>query len=184
MSEHAFELEYWGDCTNTFDEDQKHYVYARFMALPQQHYSFDAGNQRIIDIGGGPTSMLLKCLNLKGGLVVDPLAYPAWTQERYRAKGIQVDQRPGELLTETGWDEVWIYNCLQHTEDPELIIARARGAAPRLRIFEWIDVPAHPGHPHELTESVLNRWCHGRGGTVTLQEQGCYGRAWYGVFDL
>ena len=28
-----FESEYWGDCTNTFDEDQKHYIYAKYLQL-------------------------------------------------------------------------------------------------------------------------------------------------------
>jgi hypothetical protein len=177
-----FEQEYWGDCTNTFDEDQKHYVYAHYMGLTPQGYSFDVNNKRILDIGGGPASIMLKCLNLKQGLVIDPLAYPAWTKQRYAVKNIAVLVQPGESCTEQGWDEVWIYNCLQHTQDPAEIIRRARLAAPVLRIFEWIDVPPHPGHPHELTEDKLNLWCAGKGGTVHLNEQGCHGRAWYGVF--
>jgi len=37
-----FEKDYWGNCANTFDEDQKHYVYAHYMELTQIHYSFDA----------------------------------------------------------------------------------------------------------------------------------------------
>ena len=174
MNDHdQFEADYWGDCCNTFDEDQKHYVYGHYMGLKAQGYSFDVSGQRIIDIGGGPTSMLLKCLNLKQGLVVDPLAYPKWTRERYRARGIRVEVQPGEQLDHSGWDEAWIYNCLQHTQDPQEIIRRARASARRLRIFEWIDVPAHPGHPHELTEANLNEWCAGKGGTVTLNERGC-----------
>ena len=64
-----FEKEYWGNCANTFDEDQKHYVYAKFMELPRMHYSFDAKGKRILDIGGGPSSMLLKCINLAKGKV-------------------------------------------------------------------------------------------------------------------
>jgi hypothetical protein len=43
---------YWGDCTNTFDEEQKHYVYARYMGLGRKHYSFDAQGRRVLDIGG------------------------------------------------------------------------------------------------------------------------------------
>lgn len=182
MSEHDFEQAYWGDCTNTFDEDQKHYVYARYMGLQQQHYSFNANHNRIVDIGGGPTSMLLKCLNLTEGLVVDPLVYPAWTQLRYASKRIQVQVKPGEQLTETGWDEVWIYNCMQHAEDPQAIIDRAFQAAPILRLFEWIDIPPHPGHPHELTEQNLTAWIGSPGRVVELNESGCHGRAFAGVF--
>jgi hypothetical protein len=180
--DYEFEQNYWGDCTNTFDEDQKHYVYAKYMGLQQQHYSFNANNKRIIDIGGGPTSMLLKCTNLKQGLVVDPIMYPTWTRQRYSIKNIGVQVKPGEELTEQGWDEVWIYNCMQHAEDPALIIANAFKAAPILRLFEWIDIPAHEGHPWELTEENLTTWIGSKGQIVTLQEHGCYGRAFAGVF--
>lgn len=177
-----FERAYWGDCCNTFDEDQKHYVYARYMGLDQQHYSFDVHNQRVLDIGGGPSSMLLKTINLKQGKVVDPINYPKWTRDRYSMKRISVAVMPGENIEESGWDEVWIYNCLQHATDPAAIIALAQRAAPVLRFFEWIDIPAHDGHPHELTQANLDQWIGQAGSVVELAESGCYGRAYYGVF--
>jgi len=177
-----FERDYWGDCCNTFDEDQKHYVYAKYMGLDRTHYSFNVHHRSILDIGGGPSSMLLKTVNLVNGKVVDPIDYPSWTKERYRIKNIKVDVAPGESVNEIGWDEVWIYNCLQHAEDPARIITNAQQAAPVLRIFEWIDIPAHDGHPHELTETTLNQWIGQAGQTVELAESGCYGRAYYGVF--
>lgn len=177
-----FEKSYWGDCCNTFDEDQKHYVYAKYMGLTRVHYSFDVYGKRILDIGGGPTSMLLKTINLKEGLVVDPINYPKWTQDRYNIKNIGVKVQPGEEVDETGWDEVWIYNCLQHTEDPARIINNAKRAAPVLRFFEWVDIPPHDGHPHELTQHTLDEWIESRGRLVQLAESGCYGRAYYGVF--
>lgn len=177
-----FERAYWGDCTNTFDEDQKHYVYARCMGLTRVHYSFDVEYKSIMDIGGGPSSMLLKCTNLTRGKVVDPIEYPPWTRDRYRMKNIDVDIAPGESVNEIGWDEVWIYNCLQHTEDPARIIRNAQQAAPVLRIFEWIDLPPHPGHPHLLSEHTLNEWIGNYGQTARFAESGCFGRAYYGVF--
>jgi hypothetical protein len=49
-------------------------------------------------------------------------------------------------------------------------------------LFEWIDVPAHEGHPHELTVAFFERLL-GRGGNVArLNESGCVGRAFYGTF--
>ena len=182
MDDYIFEKDYWGDCCNTFDEDQKHYVYARLMGLQQTHYSFDVSNKSILDIGGGPTSMLLKTINLKSGKVVDPIEYPLWTRSRYLMKKIQIEVNPGENVRDTGFDEVWIYNCMQHAIDPEKIIANAKKAAPVLRLFEWIDVPAHDGHPHELTEKNLNEWIGAKGMTTNLAEHGCYGRAYHGVF--
>jgi hypothetical protein len=179
MEHYEEELAYWGDCSNTFNEDIKHYIYGKHMGLTGSNWNFDLNNTRVIDIGGGPTSMLLKCRNLKQGLVVDPIAYPKWTIERYNSRNIQVQIKPAEKLTETGWDEVWLYNVLQHTEDPELIISLAKRAAPVLRIFEWIDIPPHPGHPHMLTQANMEKWV-GSTGTVTQHhgENECYGRSW------
>lgn len=178
-----FEKEYWGTCANTFDEDQKHYVYSKYMGIPRVHYSFDAQNKKILDIGGGPSSMLLKCINLAKGKVCDPLEYPYWTKLRYESNNIDVEVIAGENITEEGWDEVWIYNCLQHVDSVERIINNAKFAAPVLRIFEWIDFPPHPGHPQMLTKEYLdNIIALPKSGTVYLQEQGCYGKAYYGVF--
>src|SRR5215469_535782 len=156
--EHKFEKSYWGDCANTFLEEQKHYVQARYIGLEVKGYSFDAGGKRVLDIGGGPVSMLLKTVNLKEGMVCDPIRYPDWTLERYRAKGIKYMQISGEDIDTVGWDEVWIYNVLQHCMDPERIIANARKAGRVIRLFEWIDFPPHPGHPQMLTVANLEKW--------------------------
>ena len=182
MEDYKFEKEYWGDCCNTFDEDQKHYVYGRMMGLQQEHYSFKVNNKRILDIGGGPTSMLLKCKDLKEGKIIDPIQYPEWTTMRYLSKNINIEVIPGEECVDLGWDEVWIYNCMQHAIDPQKIIQNATKASTILRLFEWIDIPAHDGHPHELTEQNLNKWIGQKGNVITLSESGCYGKAYYGVF--
>lgn len=183
-----FEKAYWADCCNTFDEEQKQFVYAKFMAIPQIHYSLDVGGKRILDIGGGPASLLLKT-NLSKGKVVDPIEYPFWTRERYAVKGINVSVRRGEdfdPIDENAWDEVWIYNCLQHADDPGLIIENAKRYAKVLRIFEWVDIPPHPGHPHELTKASLDNWIKSEreGDTVILNESGCVGNAYFGAFNF
>ncbi len=189
MSDHAdFEAAYWGDCCNTFDEEQKHYVYAKCMSLPRVGYGFDAKGKRVLDIGGGPVSMLLKTVNLRHGTVVDPLAgrYPQWVDDRYSCKEIALVNLCGEDLPKGNlgpYDEVWIYNCLQHTDDPGRIIANAKALAPVLRMFEWVDIPAHDGHPHMLTQATLEAWI-GQPGTVSsVAESGCYGRAFYGCWE-
>jgi hypothetical protein len=181
--DYEFERAYWGDCCNTYDEETKQFVYGRLMGLRQTHYGFDVAGKRILDIGGGPSSLLLKAVNLSEGKVVDPIVYPQWTVDRYASKSISVSVSLGEDIEEEGWDEVWMYNCLQHTVDPAKIIRNALRAAPIFRIFEWVDVPAHEGHPHELTEVSLNEWIGQPGCTTNLSEFGCYGRAYYGCFQ-
>jgi hypothetical protein len=178
-ADYSYEIDYWGDCCNTFDEEQKHYIYARLMGIPTDRYSFDAIGCSVLDVGGGPASMLLKCVNLKKGKVIDPIPYPEWTRQRYAIKGIDVMELCAEQMEESGWDEVWIYNCLQHVIDPGLVIMKAAAAAHRLRLFEWIDMPPHTGHPHELTKEKLDAWVGAAGNTINLSEAGCFGRAYF-----
>ena len=178
------EKSFWNDCTNTFGEDEKHYVYAKHMNLKQDYHSFDVGGKSILDLGGGPTSMLLKTINLKKGKVIDPIEYPKWTIERYNSKNIDVLVDIGENVNEEGWDEVWIYNCLQHVIDPQKIIENAKKSAKVLRIFEWINIPPHDGHPHCLTKENLDAWIGGSGNTTQLAESNCYGECYYGEFSF
>ena len=182
-----FEKAFWGDCCNTLDEEAKHYVYARLMGIPLYcpggsiSCGFSVGKKSILDLGGGPVSMLLKTKQFTKAKVVDPITYPKWTAERYAAHGIELQVAKAEQICESGWDEVWIYNCLQHVDDPELILHNALQAGKIVRIFEWIDIPAHDGHPHELTRKNLYLWLGTKGNTVNLSESGCYGHAYFAV---
>lgn len=184
-----FERSWWGDCANTFTEEIKHLSYAYKMGL--QAYAsggswpcYNLENKNVLDIGGGPVSLLLKCENRGRCLVADPCDYPYWVRSRYADVGIDYRRVPGEKLLEFGdWDEVWIYNVLQHVEDPELIIQNARNASSTIRIFEWIDLPPHEGHSQELKEEELNKWLDGEGTVEWLNENSCYGKAYYGVFN-
>jgi hypothetical protein len=172
--EYKFESEYWGNCVNTLDEDIKHFLYASVMGIPRvTPYSLSIGGRRILDIGGGPSSMLLQVSDHGGSKVIDPIEWPSWTIDRYKSHNIEFEQLTGEEINETGWDEVWIYNCLQHTIDPGKIIENAKKAAPVLRIFEWLDIPAHDGHPQELTKNLLDEWI-GQSGSTTHVTNGPY----------
>lgn len=186
-----FEQMWWADCANTFTEETKQLTYGYKMGLTCYSNNgkwpcYNLNEANVIDIGGGPVSMLLKCENRGQSLVVDPCDYPTWVKRRYWEAKIEYLQVRGEDLAldaESHWCEAWIYNVLQHTEDPERIIANARSLAPVVRIFEWLDIPAHLGHPQELKEADLNKWLDGEGTTEFLNENGCYGRAYYGVFE-
>ncbi len=182
-----FEAAYWGDCTNTYDEESKQYVYATFMRIPRVGFSFDGRGASVLDIGGGPVSMLLKTTGAGVRMVADPGAsyWPTWVMHRYGCAGIEVNPVRGEdLAIPSGfYGEAWIYNVLQHTDDPERVIANARKVAPVLRIFEWVGVPAHEGHPHELHEEELLKWLGpGHGSTGYVNEGGAVGTFYAGVF--
>jgi 2-polyprenyl-3-methyl-5-hydroxy-6-metoxy-1,4-benzoquinol methylase len=189
-----FERKWWGSCQNTYGEETKQLVYARLMGLVNTHdgnspYSFDLQGKSILDIGGGPSSLVLKCRNGRG-TVVDPCSYPNWVQWRYLHSNIPYYQLSGENFlekTDVEWkcDEVWIYNVLQHVENPELVIKNAKLCAPVLRIFEWMDIPPHEGHPHELTKVALDKWLDAKTDIKVnyLNGEGeCYGRYYAGAF--
>jgi len=188
-----WESEWWrgvnGACSNTYAEETKQLTYAYKMGLtayvgPGTWPCYDMTGYSVLDIGGGPTSILLKCTSLgKKTKVIDPCSFPSWVQSRYYKAGIGYERLRGEDINlDEHWDEAWLYNVLQHTEDPELIIMKAKAVASVVRIFEWIDIPPHQGHPQELKEENLNKWLEGTGTVEWLNENNCGGKAYYGVF--
>lgn len=194
MSEHEwdehqdFEAGWWGNCVNTYGEETKQLSYAHRMGLKQVNTDghwpvYDMEGASVLDLGGGPASILLKATNLGRATVVDPCEYPDWIRQRYTVAGVDYERVPAEQWTsEVTYDECWIYNVLQHVQDPERIIANARASAMIVRIFEWIDLPPHLGHPHELKAASLTSWLGGHGTVEQMNENGCVGRAFYGTF--
>jgi hypothetical protein len=186
VSAQDFERDWWGDCTNTYGEETKQLVYARLMGMRFQDAGgpgpqFDLFGRSVLDLGGGPSSLLLKTVNAGQRTVVDPLEIPKWVYKRYMTAGIKLCRMHAEVFrTDPGiYDEVWIYNTLQHVDDPEQVLWTARKAAPFLRLFEWIDVPAHEGHPHELSQESLDLWIGDVGELWPLDGQGgCKGIAY------
>lgn len=184
------EAEWWGDCANTYHEEQKQIVYAARMGLYAiwncaHPPTFDLGGRSVVDIGGGPVSLLLKCVNFGGALVVDPAPFPAWVEDRYLAHGVEFKRSSGEAFraAKGNFDEAWIYNTLQHVRDPARVVLRARHAAQCVRIFEWLEIPPYAGHPHTLRAEALSEWLGAEGFVTQVNEDGAQGLAFYGVFS-
>lgn len=183
----SFESTWWGNCVNTLGEELKQTTYASYMGLQLVNYGgpgplIELDGHSVLDIGGGPCSLLLKATQ-GAHRVLDPLPVPQWVIARYAAHGIAYDRREAEsalpALDYGVYDEAWLYNVLQHTNDPELIVREASRIAPLVRLFEWVDIPAHDGHPQELHAADLDRWLGGQGLTVELDDAtGCRGRAY------
>lgn len=183
-----WEHSWWGDCTNTLGEEIKQTLYAERMGLQffndaKSPYNIDLQRKDVVDIGGGPSSLLLRCYH-RGSkcAVVDPLKPPDWVLARYALAGIEFINMRGEEIMRTGFDEAWIYNCLQHVDSPEYVLAGAARAARIIRIFEWIDTPTNVGHLHSFTERKLNALLGGLGRVERVATRGCYGTCYYGIF--
>ena len=105
--------------------------------------------------------MTLRCINAERLTVVDPCEWPESVHRRYRNYDINFLRAAGEDLDKCHlrqFDEVWIYNVLQHVQDPEKVIANALARiAPGgvLRMFEWLYIPADDCHPHVSTPELL-----------------------------
>ena len=186
------EKDWWGDCANTYWEETKQLIYANRMGIDftwdeQGPYNIDKKGLDILDIGGGPSSLLLKTKGFHHALVADPCEYPEWVAERYKAHGVDYIKTAGEDLNSVALcDEVWMYNVLQHTKSPEKIIKNAMAALKPggiFRIFEWVNHPTNTAHPHSLSPAELREWIGQKGGAVEfLNENGCHGEAFYGAF--
>ena len=144
--------------------------------------NFMFNGESILDIGGGPYSLLLKCTGFSKALVADPLMdkYPEWVRMRYKASNINTLSIPAEKLElKEVFDEVWIYNVLQHTKNPKKIIKNALKYSKIIRIFEFIDTPIVVGHIQSTSEAELNEWLGGIGRAEKVQgNSDCY----YGIF--
>lgn len=182
---YEFERRYWGDCCNTYDEETKQFVYAELMGLTRVGFGFDCTGKTIVDIGGGPCSLLLKATNFISAIVIDPIEYPPWVYARYREHNVGFSHARGEDLTmpnRPSVDEVWIYNVLQHVDDPALIIRNAKAISKMVRIFEWVDIAPHEGHPHELKKDKLDEWLGIDGEVMYINQSGAVGYCYYGRF--
>lgn len=184
----AYEKEGWGDCKegHVVSEDKKQPVYARLMGL---ELPFDAGGKSILDVGGGPISMLLKTKNFSKATVVDPCDYPSDVVQRYKNKDIEfVNEMAEKFISSEKYDEVWCYNVLQHTLDPYKIFENMKNNSKGIiRIFEWVYTPPCLGHPQFITREMIedafskDGWQWEVFNEKYLNESGCVGRAAFGV---
>lgn len=184
-----WEKSWHGNCVNSFNEERKQLVYAEKMGLRYEPdsktpFRFNLNEKSVLDIGGGPYSLLLKCFNFSKAVVLDPTKYPDWVYSRYDSANIEYTSSKGEELELISYifDEVWIYNVLQHTEDPEKIIANAKNISKIIRVCEWVETKKTLGHPHSFTKEQFDELFGGIGKTELLTKDGCNGKVYFGIF--
>jgi len=118
---------------------------------------FDLGGRSVVDVAGGPCSLLLRCSRIGPARVVDPGAFPEWVVHRYDEHGIYVAPIPAEdyAYPDGTVDEVWMYNALAHVCDPASVLRAAMKNCRVLRIVEGIECGTDVQHPHSLTAAGL-----------------------------
>ena len=180
-----WEEDWWGDCSNTFEEQLKQEVYIHYMKLDQfaiPGHWFDMRGKSIIDIGGGPISILLRCKNFSKAVVVDPCPFPMWVTRRYNLHSITHIRKLAEnYAPPIRFDEAWLYNCLQHVLDPEKVVNLAKNAK-KVRVFEYCNIGVCEGHPHNLTKELLDK-LFDRQGLTEWHDGLVHGVIYFGVFN-
>jgi hypothetical protein len=176
---------WWGDCVNTLGEEVRQLLYAQKMGLVRMEtqkspFIFDMKGASVVDIGGGPVSLLLKCINVSG-TVIDAGVYPKWVHERYKTANITHVVEAAENLAVIGHDEAWVYNSLQHTVNPSIVLTNAKRAAKTVRIFQWINTIVSQDSPHILTRKFFDNILEVDGTVETINLFGYVGYGYYAV---
>lgn len=121
----------------------------------------DVTGRIIIDLGGGPISILCH-FDCPDSVVVDPLDIPTAFITRYHSYNISYWKIQAEKLLSDfqspKFDEVWMYNCLTHTQNPEFILKNVHKLAPILRIGEPMGTNIDVAHPHTFTVDQMKQW--------------------------
>ena len=160
-----------------------HYMEPDYYKYPR----YDLKGKSVLDLGGGPTSLLLRCTNFSEAVVVDPLPVTESVKERYREKGIKLVQLPAEeFVYDKIYDEIWDYNCLHHVMDPELILRNAMQHCRLLRIYEILYTNRDIMHPQSFTPDFFERILGPGGFTKDMQEPppSPRGIGYYGIFKF
>jgi hypothetical protein len=117
---------------------------------------FDQWGKTIAEIGCGPYPASLFCEH-----VLPRLYEPLWFLELKQATKdpcVRWYREPFEDAPLIEVEECWLFNCLQHVRDPELVISKAKQTAPVIRFFEPVDYPTCVYHPHTFAQSDFERW--------------------------
>ena len=184
LESHEWELNWHKTFPFHYYEQMKQEVYAEKMGLEIDYPDMDLKGKKILDLGAGPVSMLLKYRNHKESVVADPLMdkFPEWVRMRYKESGLTSLAIKGEELNLTEFDECWSYNVGQHTQEVEKYFRNLLKAAKIVRIFEWVETGTSEGHLHNLHEKDLNKWLGGIGKVEKINDGGAHGLCYYGVF--
>ena len=155
--------------------------------LKYQTKIFDLQGKTVVDICGGPSSLLLRCFNFKRAIVVDPGEFPDYIKERYAENGIEIAKVPAEEFAyEQPVDEVWVYNALAHVYNPSKILLDAKANCKTMRLIEGVNCGTNIQHPQNLVAEEFEQVL-GQKGTVfepNDPEPSPRGAHFYGVFHF
>lgn len=104
----------------------------------------------VIEIGCARISSLFFCNNYSTSYVIEPTYYPEANQY-YEGKNIVKIHDQAEKCNFPKADEVWLFNVLDHVQNPDLIVNKAKQNSKIIRFFEPIDCGTNLEHPFSFT---------------------------------
>jgi hypothetical protein len=170
----VLESEFWHLYTAEVDTLKYQEQYMDALGIRDDYFhapdnSLNMSGLNILDVGGGPSSILLRTNNLRGnqhngiknGVVIDPLIITEHQKLRYEYYGIEYIQDQSENIdkyySEEGYfDECIIYNCLQHVLDPIKILDKITFISKRIRIAEPLNIPTDNMHLHMFSKKYFD----------------------------
>jgi hypothetical protein len=145
--------------------------------------NLDLNNKTILEIGPARVSALLYCNNYGPSFIVEPTKYDD-TEHLYINKDITFIRDLYEDCESPIVDEIWLFNVLQHIQNPDLFIDKCKKSAKIIKFFEPINTPIETHHPHSFTfDDYVNYFGDSvklyEGSTETFHTADCV----YGVYE-
>lgn len=137
----------------SYDEGLKHYR----KTYRQGYFKYLNINpilngKKVAEIGPADFPALAYCEGTENSLIVEPM--PSDILESFK---IPIVCYPAEDMDFSDFDEVWIFNVLQHVIDPGKIVDNAKKAK-CVRFFEPINFGTDECHLHNLTMEMFVEW--------------------------
>ena len=110
----------------------------------------DLKQKSIAEIGCARISSLFFCNNYSKSYVIEPTQYPE-ADKYYEGKDIVKIHERAEVCNFPKVDEVWMFNLLQHVQNPDLLIKKCKQNSKIIRFFEPIDYEINEQHPFKFS---------------------------------
>jgi len=113
----------------------------------------DQQGKTICEIGPADFPALGYCHNYGKSYIIEPMHSEILQEYFIKACNdlILLQAKAESCLHQIKVDEIWLMNVLQHTQDPDKIIWKAKRAANIIRYFEPINFGTDPAHLHNFT---------------------------------
>lgn len=111
----------------------------------------DLAGKSIVEIGPGRIAGLLFCHNYSKSYIIEPTEYED-IDHLYQSKDLEIIKETTEECEFPKVDEVWIFNLMQHVQDPDLLIKKCKENSKIIRFFEPTDLPINNEHPFSFSK--------------------------------